>query len=93
MKFNCEGSVYCEGCPLLELMSDDFTNQDRTDAANSVIILGGQFSETRSTRFHEVEVIRLEQLAREYIGYRDTDVSKVAVRALERRVTGQCSEY
>jgi hypothetical protein len=89
MRFNCDGT-HCVDCPILELQSEEFTDQDRVDGFNSVILLRSQFKEMRD-RFDEWEASRLEAEARKVVRYSNEAVSRVAVRALERQVTGNCN--
>jgi hypothetical protein len=91
MNSNCKGPDYCKDCPLMELDTDEFTDGDRLDAVNSVTLLKSQF-ERRDTRFDSSETSRLESHARILVGYKNERVSKVAVRALERQVTGICNK-
>jgi hypothetical protein len=74
---------------MLELLSDDFTDGDRTDAQNSLRLLRSAFTGRRQ-RFYQDEMQRLQVEARTLGHYSNENVSRVAVRALERQVTGVC---
>lgn len=89
MREICEG-VYCVDCPMLALLDEEFTDQDRRDAFNSMILLRSTFKQNITRRFNSDEVHRLAFDARQLGHYSNEFVSGVAVRALEKQVSGTC---
>ncbi len=79
----------CEDCPLNELDGDGFTDQDRMDGLNSVILIR-PLTDKPDTRYSEYETGRLELEARIQVGYKNPRVSQIAIKALEKQVYGQC---
>jgi hypothetical protein len=84
----CEG-VFCVDCPMLELLSDEFTEGDRIDAFNSMVVLRSTIKD-RENGFKRWEFDRLASEARQIGHYTSDTVSRVAVRSLERQITDNC---
>ena len=74
---------------MLELLGEEFTDGDRSDALNSMILLRSTFTQKRN-RFRPYEADQLAVEARKLGRYSNEPVSRIAVMALERQITGNC---
>ena len=91
MSNNCGGPEYCEDCPLLELVPPEFSEGDRLDAVNSVILAKQLVPLELNEGLPGYELIRLERKVKTLVGFQSEKIGRVAIKAFEKRLIGHCS--